>query len=222
MPTSLFTAKILHKVRHPMLIFLFCRYVLHNDVTSCMATSDARRLVAGQHITTGMCPSTTSKIGWPYNMPLSFMHEVHIFSYIRVPVRSLYVLKSCILCIQYEHVFTFTDTWHYDGLHNLWLLTHTRCLQDGSIDYTASNDLQHHCSRLSEICPQSENRCCADLSPSLPVSQLVTQPIRPLTFSTYRTLPSCRWCWCTVTADDWWGWSEEVCSLTSEGGYYDD
>ena len=93
-----------------MLIFLFCRYVLHNDVTSCMATSDARRLVAGQHITTGMCPSTTSKIGWPYNMPLSFMHEVHIFSYIRVPVRSLYVLKSCILCIQYEHVFTFTDT----------------------------------------------------------------------------------------------------------------
>jgi len=47
--------KILHRVRHPMLIFLFCKYVLHNDVTSCMATSDARRLVAGQHITTGMC-----------------------------------------------------------------------------------------------------------------------------------------------------------------------
>jgi len=118
------------------------------------------------------------------------MHEEHIFSYIcvHVPVRSLYVLKSRILCIQYERVCTFTDTswkWHfyghYDGVHDLWLLTHTRCLQDGSIDYIASNDLRHHCSRLSEleICPQSENRCCADLSPKLPVSQLVTQPIQP-------------------------------------------
>jgi len=114
------------------------------------------------------------------------------------------------MCIQYERVCTFTDTswkWHfyghYDGLHNLWLLTHTRCLQDGSIDYTASNDLWHHCSRLSklEICPQSENRCCADLSPKLQVSQLVTQPIQPwpslLTHSPHLQVV-------LVHCDSWW------------------
>jgi len=63
-------------------------------------------------------------------MPLSFMHEEHIFSYIcvHVPVRSLYVLKSRILCVYNMNVCALLLIHHESGI-----------FMDIMMDYTISD-----------------------------------------------------------------------------------
>ena len=98
-----------------------------------------------------------TEITYVYNMNVYALLQIHYESGIFMDIMMEYTISNC------------------------WPTQHTYRMGVQTI-LLYSNDLRHHCSRLSEleIRPQSETVwCCADLSPKLPVDQLVTQPIRP-------------------------------------------